>query len=193
MRADATTNRALLIRTAQRLFAERGTTSVAYSAVAHAAGVGIGTLYRHFPRPDDLVAAAVVDGADRVEDLCAQHRESLRRAPEEGWGAFVDDLVAADVASFLPSVVIDSGDALGALERVRDKATDAVGDLLAVAKAAGLVPSDLDTVQFLVGIVVLSRPLPEPGPAHVEGLRGWLGSVYVDGLRRQASTAAHNV
>ena len=57
MRADARRNRDRLIAAARDLFAEAGA-DVSLDAVARRAGVGAGTLYRHFPTRDALVEAA---------------------------------------------------------------------------------------------------------------------------------------
>ncbi len=63
-RSDAVKNRALLLDTARRLFEEKGAENVTMSAVAEAAGVGKGTLYRHFETKADL-AQALLDSAQR--------------------------------------------------------------------------------------------------------------------------------
>jgi AcrR family transcriptional regulator len=72
-RADAVRNRALIIETARGVFATRGA-EASMEEIARAAGVGIGTLYRHFPTREALVEAVFRDG---VEQLQAQADELL--------------------------------------------------------------------------------------------------------------------
>ena len=75
-RSDAVKNRELLLETAQRLFAENGVDAVTMSEVAEAAGVGKGTLYRHFPSKVDL-CQVLIDQDQR--DLQNRTLERLRR------------------------------------------------------------------------------------------------------------------
>jgi AcrR family transcriptional regulator len=78
-RADALKNRELLLQTAQRLFAESGVDAVTMSDVADAAGVGKGTLYRHFPNGKPDLCQVLIDADQR--DL--QNR-TLARLREQG-------------------------------------------------------------------------------------------------------------
>jgi AcrR family transcriptional regulator len=67
-RSDALKNRALLLDTARRLFAEQGVEAVPMSAIAEAAGVGKGTLYRHFPNKTSLCEALLDDQQRDLQD-----------------------------------------------------------------------------------------------------------------------------
>jgi len=69
MRADARRNYELLLAKAAEAFIERGADDVSLEEIARRAGVGIGTLYRHFPTRQDLLEAVY---RDQVELLAAQ-------------------------------------------------------------------------------------------------------------------------
>ena len=68
MRADAAANRERIIAAAMSLFAEAGR-EASLEAVAQLAGVGIGTLYRHFPSREELAAAVYCREVDQLTEL----------------------------------------------------------------------------------------------------------------------------
>jgi AcrR family transcriptional regulator len=80
-RADARRNRELILAAAREAFAEAGH-DVQMPDVARAAGVGVGTLYRHFPAKEDLVRALV---RDKVQGVIETAREALTR--DDPWEA----------------------------------------------------------------------------------------------------------
>jgi AcrR family transcriptional regulator len=94
LRADARRNRDRLLAAATAAFAEAGE-DVALEAVAARAGVGIGTLYRHFPSRDVLVAAAY---RHEVDDLCAAAADLLTALPADAalraWAERFADYIA---------------------------------------------------------------------------------------------------
>src|SRR5438270_6387429 len=86
LRADARRNRQAVIDAARELFAEQGL-EAQMPDVARSANVGVGTVYRHFPTKDDLIAALV---AERFERLADKAREALEAQDAwEGVCAFI--------------------------------------------------------------------------------------------------------
>src|ERR1700761_9598806 len=79
-RADARRNYDKLVTTAREVFAEQGSAAT-LEEISRRAGVGIGTLYRHFPARENLVEAAYFDG---VEEMCAS---VARHEGEDPWDA----------------------------------------------------------------------------------------------------------
>lgn len=112
-RADAVKNRALLLETARRLFNEQGVEAVSMTAIADAAGVGKGTLYRHFVNKTEL-CHALLDHIDRNMQNRVLHRLRQMGDPLEDLRWFVteiahyveenDELLCAADTAVLPTL-----------------------------------------------------------------------------------------
>lgn len=154
-RADAERNRQRILDAAKRVFADPRMPH-GPETIARLAGVGVGTLYRHFPTTDDLAAAVYEDELDRVGDaageLLAQHAppEALRRWMDR----FAERMAGKRAMSeALRSVMKSEG--RGAATRRR--MTDALRGILEAGAADGSLRHDVDAgdlIAALVGITV---------------------------------------
>ncbi|MBT2468400.1 helix-turn-helix transcriptional regulator [Streptomyces sp. ISL-66] len=154
-RADAERNRARLLAAACALFEERGD-EVQMPDVARAAGVGIGTLYRHFPSRQALVEAAAEQRFAEILRLAqtdclrdpasgkglARYLHHVGRVLSEGRGLSAS--VAATVGSSAPG-----GEMLAQLEL-------AVGALISQGRAAGTLRADLTVADVYMLVAGLS-------------------------------------
>lgn len=134
--AAAADNRAALLRAARRLFAEQGY-RVPLSAIARAAGVGQGSLYRHFPRRLDLALAVFEDNLTELEALAS--REWGPRGFHPLWQRLLELTVGS--TAFI-EVVLDAREEVaetGLPERLRR----ILADPLARAQTAGEVDGHL--------------------------------------------------
>ena len=140
LRADARRNRERILAAAREAFAEAGR-DVQMPEVARAAGVGVGTLYRHFPAKEDLVLALVLD---KVQAAIVVAREALTH--EDPWEA-IEWLVHQTAAKMAQSrglrdamSIIDFGD-----ENPwnSDEARRHAGAVLDRAREAGAIRADL--------------------------------------------------
>ncbi|HEX5118992.1 MAG TPA: helix-turn-helix domain-containing protein [Pseudonocardiaceae bacterium] len=155
-RVDAQTNRARILDTADEVFG-RGGESASTEEVARLAGVGIATVFRHFPTKAALLEAVLVRRFDGLRDRA----EALLDATDPG-SAFLDFFgqIVADAPTkiaigeaLLDAGGADDGDAGQASTRLRQ----AVGTLLRRAQEAGAVRADVEPPEVYALLVSTSR------------------------------------
>jgi AcrR family transcriptional regulator len=179
-RADARRNRARILEAAERVLTERGPTAPT-EEIAKAAGVGIGTLFRHFPTKEELLRGVFMA---RLEKLAEDARELARsKSPGTALSTLIRQSVEqADVKNALASMLTEAGvDVQEATDKVRAELLAALGDLLVAAQQAGAVRPEL-RVEDLIGLLAgASRAVEYAGkdPAARDRILG----VILDGLR----------
>jgi AcrR family transcriptional regulator len=146
LRADAARNRQRVLNIAQAVFASDGL-AVPIDVIARRAGLGVGTLYRHFPTKEALFAAIMVDRMDR---LVAEARALAdARDPGDAFFGFLARLLDEGAAKK------DLADALAGsgfepnIAPYRRRARAAIRVLVARAQKAGAVRRDVDVDEVL--------------------------------------------
>jgi len=143
LRADARRNREKVVAAAAAAFAEAGL-DAQVEDIARRAGVGVGTLYRHFPTKDALVAALAEAHFARLANTV---EAALEDDSGDGWEAFtatiwrIADAVATDVAWC--EIVGGHPTALQAASRAEHRLAAATSTLLARAQASGRMRADV--------------------------------------------------
>jgi len=183
-RADARRNHEAVIAAAKELFADEGL-DAQMPDVAKAAKVGVGTVYRHFPTKDDLIAALA---AERFERLAEKARDGLEA--ENAWEGLcdfirfaaqiqADDRGLCEVMGSRPDVMKASALAVG-LDELCDK-------LVRQAQRSGELRKDLEWEDIPMIACGLGRITPaEMGPATGRWPR--LVEIIIDGLRAPGSS-----
>jgi AcrR family transcriptional regulator len=182
-RADARRNREAVIVSAKKLFADQGL-DAQMPDVAKAAKVGVGTVYRHFPTKDDLIAALA---AERFERLAEKARETLEAEdPWEGLCDFIrysaqiqaDDRGLCEVMGSRPEVMSASAEAVG-LDKLCDQ-------LVKRAQRSGDLRKDIEWEE----IPMIACALGGITKAHGPGAGRWprLVEIVLDGLRAPGHT-----
>jgi AcrR family transcriptional regulator len=179
LRADARRNREAVIVAAKRLFADKGL-DAQMPEIARAADVGVGTVYRHFPTKDDLIAAIATEW---FEFMAERAREDLElNDPWEGISDLIrfatqmqaDDRGLCEVMGSRPAVMNEGAYAAGLPELV-----DA---LVKRAQRSGQLRQDLDwedVPMIVCGLGGITQSGPEPSVGR------WprLVEIILDGLR----------
>ncbi|MFD9551515.1 TetR/AcrR family transcriptional regulator [Nocardia salmonicida] len=175
LRVDARRNRERVLAAAQEAFAAEGI-SVPLDDIARRAGVGAGTVYRHFPTKEALFTAAIID---RVERAAAYARE-LATADDAG-SAFFEFLAFLGNENGVKRDLADAvgSDRLAALGPAADLST-AIGTLLVRAQRAGAIRPDLGVDDLML---ILRAGFGATREAD-DRQRRLTFSVILDGLRR---------
>jgi AcrR family transcriptional regulator len=161
-RADAQRNRERILEVAKEAFTRFGA-EASLDDIAKQAGVGAGTLYRHFPTRDALIEAVY---RSEVEKLAAAERKfSETMAPMEALRAwmllFVDHIAAKQIiAPALNSVV---GGPTKLYEGSRGLVGGAIDALVKRAIASGDIRGDLDPFDLLRALIGVSHVASGPG------------------------------
>lgn len=176
-RRDATRNRELLLDSAQRLFRERGE-KVSSLAITEGAGLGAGTLYRHFPTREDLLAAL----SER------SYRIALEHAVEAAEGELP---TAASLRRFLERT-IERRDELtlplhggpvtldDRVVELRAQINAALDRVLARGRERGEIRPDVTSTDIILMGALLAQPLPSAPDWGTVARRQ--AAIYVEGL-----------
>lgn len=180
MRADAARNRARVLEVAYETFAADGL-AVPIDEIARRAGVGAGTVYRHFPTKEALFQAVI---AERIRGVVQEGRTLLAEAdPADALFAFLRSMVlqwgAADRG--LVDALAGSGiDVNTVVPEAEGEYLAVVGDLLAAAQRAGTVRGDV-TVADVKALLVGCQAMQSYNADVAERVT----SVVFDGLRAE--------
>ena len=185
-RADACRNRDRVLEVASAAFADRGV-DASLESIAKEAGVGIGTLYRHYPTRDALIEAVyrhnvslLCDGADELQDSLP---------PDEALAQWMQRFVAyvgtkKGLATYLKSVVSAESDLF---QSTHARVAETVGRLVTAAADAGRIRpgvDGMDLLRALSGVCMMTDQ--QGGPEH--GAR--VATLLMDGLRYGAPVSA---
>jgi AcrR family transcriptional regulator len=184
-RADAQRNRDGLLEAAKAAFGEVGA-EASLDEIARRAGVGIGTLYRHFPTREAVVEAVYRREVQQLADAAPRLIESL--PPAEALRAwmrlFIDYIAAKKVIAPALKSLVGGGSALYADSGAR--INEAMGLLVERARASGDIRHSADSADLLRALV---------GFAYVNSAPDWEASarrlidLLIDGLRSQRGSS----
>jgi AcrR family transcriptional regulator len=185
LRADAKRNRDRLLTSAVRAFSQEGP-DVTLDAIAKDAGVGIGTLYRHFPTREALIEAAYRNELARLCDAAAQLGESMPAdaALREWMDRFLDYMRTKRGMADALRVVIASG--ADPFTESRAWMVAAIAELLDAGVAAGSTRDDVQPEDVMASLSGIS--LAAGAPEQQEQAERLL-DLLMDGLRHTGRSA----
>ena len=180
MRKDAERNQRRLLAAAREVFRDRGVAAT-LNDVAHQAGLGVGTVYRHFANKEELIDALFEDMVETVDGYVQE-----AAAQPDAWLGLTRALEkVCEVQAFdrgLREVMLGTGRGPERQQQMRGRVAPTVDVIVARAQAQGslradIVPADFPVLQLMVGAVTDHLGQPELWRRYL--------TIVVDGLRAQ--------
>ena len=162
MRADAQRNRRAILDAARELLSRYGT-DVPMDAIAEAAGVGVGTIYRRFPDRLALLHAVMLDRMMFVGTLVEVAERDVDTDPRSAWDTLFAGVIDSGVTMLIPTLLPlaqQSDVFLPELVLARDAVVRRVDAVYRRAQHAGVVRADLGLPEIFLLVASAVRPLP---------------------------------
>jgi AcrR family transcriptional regulator len=188
VRADALRNRERLVEVAQSAFANNGI-ETSLEEIARQAGVGIGTLYRRFPRREDLIAAVLNERYLKLTEraqVLAERRQDIDAALAEWLALLIEHMaIYRGLSAAVKEAMHDQSTALG---QTCKEMMEAATELLERGQRSGAFRSDVtfyDVMALCSGIVMaVERRAEKPADSGVPPVNPYLLlDVVLRGLR----------
>jgi AcrR family transcriptional regulator len=185
LRSDARRNRERLVASARELFAGAGV-DVSVEEITHHAGLGMGTLYRHFPTKEELIDAVLEDAFAQIVALAEE-----AAAAEDAWAGFASFLertLALHAANRgLKDVLATRDHGQPRAEAMRSRLRPLLRRVIERAQAEGTLRADFTPEDLPLVFWTGGRVVETTGAVAPEHWRRYLG-LLLDGLRASAAT-----
>ncbi|SNR70300.1 TetR/AcrR family transcriptional regulator [Puniceibacterium sediminis] len=179
-RADALRNRNRLIEAAKEILG-RGGPEASLEAVARSAGVGIGTLYRHFPTREALFQAVYRHEVEQLIELAAELNVTSQGGPAvRAWMHAVVGLVATKRGLLGALAVVATDESKAMFADVTARMKEALEQLLSRAIAEEAMRSDITAEDLITMVYSLCYGRPPEPDWEAQVLR--LLDIFIDGL-----------
>jgi AcrR family transcriptional regulator len=187
-RSDAKRNVVALVEAAKTVFAGSGVDAPA-KEITDLAGVGVGTLYRHFPRRSDLIVAVLQHEID--ECVTAAEELGITLTPREALTRWIERYMDFVGTKRGLAAALHSGDpAYDDLpQHLLDRLEPALHALLARAADSGYARDDVTAREVLMTIALICQPVPGEQP----GFNQRMTRVFMEGLGRVAQAGTEPV
>jgi AcrR family transcriptional regulator len=185
-RSDAKRNVLALLEAAKSVFARTGVDAPA-KEITDLAGVGVGTLYRHFPRRSDLIVAVM----QHEIDACADAAMALRaeQEPWEALTAWIGRLTELVGTKRGLATALHSGDAAfdDLPGYVMTRLEPALDGLLSAARTSGHVRADVTASDVLLTVALMCQPIR----GQDQHFNHHMIDIFIEGLRHSSLPSAH--